>query len=412
MQKHHKRNMKHESLTSAERARPAELNAVAEQASRPARLEKMRADVERLFPGAELQRLRTEIERSFHVPQWGEHHNEGMLMDTHFEAILSALEGIRQGNMPEFFPASLREEFQQTVAANADALQRYVFLHDLSKADDLRMQTLPTDKDPKGMAWEGTLEEWYAEQQIPEDVRTNPVALAEWLKERKVKGLSYYHQGMELPEFGRKTETSQHGEDGAAKLTAMGYDGVSPAVLTAIANHEVAFQFTKVKPETYEKYFATMTQEERNLALVASYIDTMGSFGVDGKPDLSNFEALLISKMNAEKIATLKRDVTNIQGLDQKKVEAFFLALRKQESAIETSEKLLDRCKRECKTSSYNLDALKSNLAEVVSKGELEQGLADQVLELIQSGRVKEIGKIAGKKMQIINPVLKASEEK
>ena len=276
---------------------PAE-RAQQEAESRGTRLEKLRGMVTELFTSSEQANLRKEIERSFHVPQWGAYHNEGMLMDRHFEEILRALEDVEGGKMPDSIPADERRAMQKIAERHHDALQRYVFLHDISKADLLRVEGLPEAGQKKGKAWEGTLEQWYEEQTISAETRTDPASLYARLASANLKGISYYNQGIEVEDSGRKTESSKHGEHGKTKLEGLGDVGVSPAVLEAIERHEVAYQFETVKVDTYRKYFESLNSDERDLALVASFVDTMGSWRKDGQPDLSNFLALLDSKHN------------------------------------------------------------------------------------------------------------------
>ncbi len=379
------------------------------------RLERLRGMVNEFFPAPEQADLRKEIERSFHVPQWGEYHNEGMFMDRHFDEILHALEDVESGNMPENIPLAERQMMQDVAARHHDALQKYVFLHDISKADILRVESQAEAGQKKGKAWEGTLEQWYAETGIEEGARTNPSLLYAKLASMNLKGVSYYHQGMEVEGTGRKTESSKHGESGKSKLETMGDVGVSPAVLEAIERHEVAYQFEAVKVDTYRKYFESLSPDERGLALVASFVDTMSSWRKDGKPDLANFLALLDSKHNYEVIQDLDRMFAEASAgteLDKKKVEAFFLALRKQAGRInESGDVLLQRSLRECRPTEYDLDKLRSNLTEFVSRSELAQSEMDEILALVQARDISAVGKKFGKRMKTISTALKASEK-
>ena len=401
-------------MVRAEWKEPIE-RAKQETETRNERLERLWGMVNELFPSPEQADLRREIERSFHVPQWGEYHNEGMFMDRHFEEILHALEDVESGKMPENISPAERQMMQDIALRNHDALQRYVFLHDISKADLLRIESLAETGQKKGKAWEGSLEQWYAESGVEEATRTNPSLLYAELTSANLKGVSYYHQGIEVEGSGRKTEASKHGEDGKSKLETMGDVSVSHAVLEAIERHEVAYQFESVKVDTYRKYFESLGPDERGLALVASFVDTMGSWRKDGKPDLTNFLALLDSKHNYEVITELDRTFTEASAgieLNKKKVEAFFLALRKQASRITgAGDLLLQRSLRECKPTEYDADKLRSTLAELVSKSELAQAEMDEILGLVQARDMSAIGKKFGKKMKTISIALKASEK-
>ncbi|MCI0479051.1 hypothetical protein L0Y59_00700, partial [Candidatus Uhrbacteria bacterium] len=282
-----------------------------ESASRPERLERLRGMVDELFPGPDRAELRAHIVRSFDVPQWGDYHNEGVLMDTHLAAILDAFDGIERGEFPEGIPEADRARMRDVAARHHDDLRRYAFLHDISKPDLLRMEKLPKEGEKKGEVWEGALEEWYAEAGVPEQARKDPAMLSAWLASQGLKGISYYHAGVEMKAAGRTTDKAKHGEAGKDKLTALGDTGVPPSILDAIASHEIAYQFEGVKPDAYRKHFDALPDETRTLALLASLTDTMGSWRTDGKPSLRNFRDLLDSKHNAETIAELEAGVAS-----------------------------------------------------------------------------------------------------
>ncbi len=71
-------------------------------------------------------------------------------------------------------------------------------------------------------------------------------------------------------------------------------------LLAAIRKHEVAYQFSKINALTYEEHFAKsdISSEEQELAIAASYADTMASLRSDGTPDLTNFLFLVRSRKN------------------------------------------------------------------------------------------------------------------
>lgn len=391
-----------------------EQRAKIESESRSVRLEWLRALVQELFPGEQQAELRAQIERSFHVPQWGQYHNEGVFMDRHFEEILHALDGLERGEVSAAISEADRELMQQTAIKHRDALKKYVFLHDISKADLLRVEKLPAAGAKKGEAWEGTLEQLYEEFPIPSEIRQDPEQMYAQLSSLGVKGVSYYHQGIEMPKFGRTTQQAKHGEDGKEKLEASGTAGVDRSVLVAIERHEVAYQFDAIKPDTYKKHFDDLSEDERSLALVASYIDTMASWREVGQPDLKNFLALLDSRMNFELIRSVELAIAEKKAeteLDDRKIEAFLLKLRKQSVRIpQTLGELLLGALRECRPTVYNIDTLHQKLGELQSRGVLNH---DELEELIQAARMKTLSQVMGKfqtRMKDIMPSLKASE--
>ncbi len=378
-----------------------------EAASRPERLEKLTAKVNELFPGPEREELREAIVRSFDVPQWGATHNEGMLMDTHLEKIFDTLENIKRGDFPEEIPSEVRQLLQETAKKNSEQLERYVLLHDISKADVLRMNFLPKGEKDKPYIWEGNLELLAKEWSLPETGLKDPVALVRWFDKNKIAGVAYYNEGPPL----FQTTKAAHGNAAVEKLKSLGYED-SEDMLAAIGSHEVAYQFSAIKPDTYEKHLGPMDTEARNFALVASFIDTMASLRDDGKPDLTNFLFLLASKENAETIAGVKAGLTDTEGLDPKKVETFLLELRKSNSRLPSKDAVLARLYKECKPTKYDVLKLKELLQELVNTGTLSAEEADEIENTVVTGNQSELGKKFGKKMKDIRAVMTASEKK
>ena len=296
------------------------------------RREKLNAKIETLFTseelGIEVERvdvLKDDIRDSLQVPQWGGYHNEGMYMDTHLERILGAIDVLSTGEVPEGVDESLAQDIKQIAnrafktdssSDQRDAVKKsfeqYVFLHDIEKKDCLTL-TKKTGEEPKldkkgnpRKNKEGevimvdikekvavTWEEW--QDLLPEDLKngTNPEALSIFMEEQGIVGISYYQE----QEEGNK----KHGAEGADTVEDFGMEGTLLA--TAIRNHEVAFQFTTFQPDTYQKYFGDLSEEEIDWVMIASLVDNLGSLrepNKEGKsiPDLSNFKALLDTRHN------------------------------------------------------------------------------------------------------------------
>ncbi len=383
-----------------------------EQASRPERVRFLGEQVKKLFSGEELAPLRERIERSFNVPQWGDYHNEGMPMDTHLLVILKTIKDVREGVFHKDLPKDMHPLFQDIVIRYGDALKRYVFLHDITKADTIRLQHTPLEGEKKSAkVWQGTIEEMRAEYDIPEEVATSPVDLRAWFLENNVSGVSYYHEEMDVPMTERKTTSSKHGKSGAETLRSMGYEGVAPAVLLAIENHEVAYSFKKIKPDTYSEYFSSMSEEEQALALVASYVDTMASFRENGAPDLGDYQSLLGSRKNARIIAAVKAGMSTIPSLEVKKVDTFINGLRKLEVPIDaTADHLLERMKKECAETVYDMNYFEQEIGKLLIAEKLVQAEADKLCAMMRAGQAKEIGKTFGPRiMQMIKSAFKST---
>lgn len=377
--------------------------AIAERDSRPERLERLHAAIERLFPGEKAEALRQKIKDSLHVPQWGEYHNEGLFMDTHLDLILEQLGQVRTGEMPEAIPADVRSTMQETATTQEEVLEKYVFLHDISKMDTLLIKK----KGPDGKAVNEKVswDDW--QSRLPAGVQGDPVAMRAWLKASGIEGISYYHPS------DKTSEGKKHGEAGAEEARKLGVE-VDPSVLVAIENHEVAYQFSKPKAETYRTYFGTMSEAEKAMALTASYIDTVASLGKTGVPDISNFIALTVSKRNDELLRGVEVSLSAVEGLDPKKLEKKLKELSTSDRPIpeKNTDQLLERVKKECKKTEYDVDALSEALQDVMKNGQIEHEDKGRILELVRSGKAEEIGRQYGPKMRFLSPALKAAEKK
>jgi len=249
-------------------------------------------------------------------------------------------------------------------------------------------------------------EEWQA--LVPSDVSGDPVKMRAWLLQSGIEGISYYH-----PSDHKGGESKAHGKAGADEARGLGVE-VDPTVLVAIENHEVAYQFNKPKAETYLKYFGPMNSDARDMALTASYIDTAASLGRDGNPELSNFIALTSSKHNAELLTGAESVLPSADGLDPDKVSKLFTELRKADYRFPEAsvEQLLDRIKRECLPTEYNIEKLEKSLQEYVVEGNITDAEKKGVLEMVNNRNAKQIGKIYGAKMKFISLALRAAEKK
>lgn len=355
-----------------------------EAASREARLERLRGQIERLFPlESTPETVRSAIEDSLDVPQWGKYHNEGIYMDTHLDRILEVIDEMRAGEFPEEIPEYMRQLLMDSARQHPlEELQKYVFLHDIEKRDSLLVKE--GDGTPIVLLWD----HW---KNYVGDLGNNPhpERLAAWLKESNTQSISYYHPSDK--KSGR--EGKQHGKSGVAFLEEQGYE-MDPAMLLAIASHEVAFQFDARSSVRYRKSFSHMTPEQRNFALLASFSDTMASYRDNGKPDLTNFLALAESYRRLPLLEKVEMAVQAVQGLDAKKVET---ALSTWDATgdddVDAIIKLiLETCKvPEKKRVVYDFQKLQEGLQAAV-----DEQIAGEILGLVREGREEEIGKHYG----------------
>lgn len=271
---------------------PPEARAEIERTERHARVERLVRRAEELFPGERMRELREDVRRSLDVPQWGEYHNEGMFMDSHLDLIFQQIDAIAADEFPKDIPDSARDAMRRTVARDRTAVERYVFLHDISKADCLTLKLGGEEQAVTWQAWQDML------RQDADGMRAlegDEVALKHFCERRGITGISYRQD--------RGDTAVQHGTEGAEKLRGIGIDDAH--MLAAIDTHEVAYQFPRVNAPTYERHLGALPAEAKDFALTASFVDTMASLRSDGNPDLKNFTNLAQSREKAEAMRVL-----------------------------------------------------------------------------------------------------------
>ena len=324
---------------------------------REVRLVALRRESERLFPGDENRELRKDIERSFSVPQFGEFHNEGMLMDTHLTLMMHTVDDILAGKIHSGVPAAVRDILLTMVSQHEDAVRKYILTHDISKPDSLRLFTGPKkNKVSEDISWE----DWTS--RVPREVQNDPVALQRWFLENNVTSVSYYHEGQ------------QHGNEGVEKMRRLGaLDELPSSVPFMISKHEAAHGFTDngmpmIKAKTYKKVFGEASSEEEAWVIVASYIDTMASLDKQGEPNTKSFLSMVQSVRNfhiAEVVeATVGTDSRIGKSGFQKSLARL---LESPESAPENVTQFLENFFQENILPLYDKPALAKDLEETVT---------------------------------------------
>lgn len=354
-------------------------------------------DVREFFPGANNDQVRAAIFASFDVPQRGPYHTEGVFMAAHLALCRKTIQDIKEGVFPEEIPPDVREVLSRVVAQYGEQLKRYVFLHDIAKGECLLF------KYKDGTSRELTLEEFKAEAASADiwhpfvrDVRMN-----NYLDSQGVESISYYHKD------------KKHGEAGRALLEQMGYTGVPLLILTAIAKHEVAFSFKDANAAVYADHFGALTPEERDLVLTASFIDTWASRRQNGKPDLTNFKALVDSRYNFEFLALV---AAKLKAETQFKPAAIDDRLSKLTVGIKTRiqgsvDEIAARVIKELQPATFNMTRVETGLSTLVSAGAITEDQKRRILELLSAGGLPALGKEFGRFMGKIRPVLDAAKD-
>lgn len=363
-------------------------------------LERLARQVEELFPGEALADLRKDIiERSFNVPQFGPYHTEGMFMSAHLGKILSNIEDVKAGKMPEAIPADAAAMIRETVASHEEDLKRYAFLHDIAKADCLTVTY--EDGSKNEVSWD----EW---QEMAGDA-DDPEALDAFCREQQMSGISYYQQEAER----------KHGKAGAEALRSHGEAlDVPPLLLTAVDKHEVAYSFAPVESKkktvlplkAYAKHFGDLSDEEMKWVLTASYLDTMASVREGGSPDASNFVTMLDTIYNARAIqhieAVLMDGEKPAAGLDPRKVRDELQALRDAPSRFpQSKEELLEMMREKCKVDAYDSGLMQKKLQVLVDGDQITAEQMEAILDAVDPST----GQLDNRKMGPIRGQLRAA---
>lgn len=224
--------------------------------------------------------------RQLNTPQVGEYHKEGPTMYSHLLLIFKTLEDLVMGRFhSSVVNPGLRQILSKmvddSVSVNVDFLE-YMFLHDLSKLDCLIL-TLKGHEEKLEVSYD----DWAQNSSGDYEFTYNGI---------EVESIGYFHRS--------KGREGMHGNHAVERLRKMNLD-VSDNILSAIAKHEVAYQFNNVSARSYMTHIvdAGFDIVQQDFILVASYIDTMASLRADLKPNLTNFLNLYHSRRNYEVIS-------------------------------------------------------------------------------------------------------------
>ena len=415
--------------------------------TRKRRVDALSEKMETLFEGEHNRELRERIERSFLVPQWGEYHNEGIFMDSHLALILNQIDVVAAGEVPEGISPETLRSMQKALTRNRKGVERYVFLHDISKADCLTLKFDSVEaarnagledaqSDEVPVSWNQYQAMLRMDANGQKAVEGDEEAFRRWATTKQLTGVSYYHPDQ------------KHGDAGSKSLREQGVD-VDATMLVAIERHEDAYQFQKIDAERYLMLYAQINQEGRDYALLASYVDTAASLRPDGNPDLTNFQALAASKEKAELVPRLlvalgtdssetdealrifvqnrvdrknnpREPLTRLfksvadGKLDTSKFSKFMESLFFESDAVGTEalQELLSRIANECALASYDREKLAKGVVALVDDT-FSQDDANNLVELVMTDPDavgKTFGRKLGRKMRQLQEILEAAK--
>jgi len=241
--------------------------------TRAKRIDDLKQLTAKRFEGEQYQGLRAKIEQSFDVPQAGEYHKEGAMMDSHLGLILENVEAIAQQGaqaLLDDIPESVRNLITSTIGDKRESVEQFVLVHDLAKSDTLGITV--GDGDEQLMSWD----EWQAFVQAAED----PDDL----------GLS-------------KVSYKGHSKLGVKQAEDLGFD--DPLILGAVEKHMVAVGMTGINSDVYDRHFAGLDNDKVAFAITANYLDLMGSKRGEHIDPLAEFKNFVAAKEKSETVRLL-----------------------------------------------------------------------------------------------------------
>lgn len=402
----------------------------------------VRSLVELHFTGETKERILS----SLLVPQAGEYHNEGALMESHLTRMLLVLAEVLAGKFPAVIPAVVQTFLIAQAILSAKDLdrvaevERYILLHDIEKANSMTVTLLDgTERSFPWSEWTSLLD---SAGPLPEDGALRNRFAEQLLAEQGIVKISYFR----AEEIDGKPVRVQHGDLGARFLRDK---GISERILRAIETHEVAYLFTDVNVPTYERIFGAWSAGDRLFALLGSYLDTAASLRPNGEPDFGNFLCLAKSYMALQTFREIlmilgagRVDASAIEELqmalatnarnkmerfaafasvaakgraDPRKLERMLWKLRESSDlAIEDAETLANRLLAETKVAGYDAANVRTELGFLVTDSSLTTAEFEELVALITGGGVLEIGKRfggkIGRRMKEVQAALKRAE--
>lgn len=223
------------------------------------------------------------IEQSFNVPQLWSYHNEGILMDTHLNKMVEALENVKNWKFLKEIPEDLQLIIHSIVGKNYSEMLKYIFLHDISKKDTLNI------KYSSGESEEVTWIEWC--DKIPSEIISHPPKLLEHMKLLNIGTISYFQKS--------NWRYWVHWEVWSDFIKNNLSRGEEKDLLEkAIRHHEDSFLFKRVNVKLFEKKFSQYSVEELMWCLSAAYLDIAWSVYEDGSYEPSSYMNWYISAKN------------------------------------------------------------------------------------------------------------------
>lgn len=234
-----------------------------EGATRKERLERLGAYVDELFPEEQQESLRRQILESFDVPQWGEYHNEGLLMDTHLDLIVERIEALcgdeaSSEKALEGLDPVVATKIKRAVTSDREAVLRYALLHDLEKRNTLGFNK----KNEKGKRETQTVswEDW--QKTLAE--HPDPVSLRAHFQALKIDSIGY----------------QEHGDKGADVISGF---GIEERIAKGIRFHELGLQ-KDVKTGKIRSRGA-VDAGDIDFIVAVNFLDQSSSLRQDGKGD-------------------------------------------------------------------------------------------------------------------------------
>ncbi|NCS71642.1 MAG: hypothetical protein GW775_00015 [Candidatus Magasanikbacteria bacterium] len=270
----------------------------------------------------------------------------------HLNLMLWRIEEVCEGIIPKEIPSKIRRLLRRAIKdVPQELLELYVFLHDIDKTTHLFL----TFEENGQEDFPVTLDLWI--EMLCGDEDGHAVLGGD------TNALSWYCHAIGIRAIGYQ------GHDKASAVRLEALDTRKKDLIIMVRYHEVAFQFNCVNIPAFEELFGTMSPKERDMCMLASFIDTAASLRENGRPDFTNFLFFARSRLAAEAFDELCLRLQDEKNLDEHKLRKALTALRKSPEAFQdmSVEEVFHTFVKECRRPEVTPDQVREALAPQIA---------------------------------------------
>lgn len=218
--------------------------------------------------------VREFISESFKVPQLGNYHNEGDIMESHIDMMFQYVLDI-ESFKKLLLDLEVEDEDKKYIfelyKKYNDQIKKYILLHDIGKARKMQL-TMKSDQKKR---IDSSIEDFNSKN-IDE-----------------ISSVSYIGHGVESSNMIKELD-----EEVKNNINISEED--LNIILTAIENHDKAYSFNEFNPNQYKKNLSELPEDVQEFLILATLIDIGSSLRPGGVIDLSGVSNLIKSKKQSE----------------------------------------------------------------------------------------------------------------